>query len=125
MGGRARLARHGRSRRQARQRQKSYQSLAPRTDRRPAHRLRRRFDLAFVKPKRETGMIDASEAVVWVNVEARLVMVWKQSQGCPDERGRVRCWTGSGHWVDPIGAAYSVWHTMDNKVRMLLMTETA
>jgi hypothetical protein len=70
-------------------------------------------------------MIDASEAVIWVNVEARLIMVWQHSQGCPDERHRLRRWTGPGHWVDPIGAAYSEWRKMKNPVRMRLMTETA
>jgi hypothetical protein len=70
-------------------------------------------------------MIDASEAVIWVNVEARLVMVWQHCDGCPDGRSRVRRWTGPGHWVDPIGAAYTEWRKMKNPVRVRLMTETA
>ena len=60
-------------------------------------------------------MIDASEAVIWVNVEARLVMIWRHSQGCPDERNRMRRWAGPGHWFDPIGAAYSEWRKMKTR----------
>jgi hypothetical protein len=67
-------------------------------------------------------VINAAEAVLWVNNETHEVMVWPQKRGCPDERsGRARV----GHWCDPIGAAYVEWGKMSNNDRMRLMTETA
>jgi hypothetical protein len=67
-------------------------------------------------------VINAAEAVVWVNNETHEVMVWRHARGCPDER---RGGAREGYWVDPIGAAYSQWHEMSNDQRMRLMTETA
>lgn len=62
-------------------------------------------------------MIQANEAVVWVNDGTREVMVKSHSWGCP---------AGSG-WCDPIGAAYSEWQdgTDADAKRVRLMLETA
>lgn len=64
-------------------------------------------------------MIDAKEAVIWVNNETEQVMV--------HPRG---CWRrydppGPGHWADPIGANYSEWIEGTDDERLHLMLETA
>src|SRR2546430_1314202 len=64
----------------------------------------------------ERAMINAADAVVWVNNETHQVMVWPH--------GRVPE-TPRGYWCDPIGAAYSEWQEASNDQRMRLMTETA
>jgi hypothetical protein len=66
-------------------------------------------------------VINAAEAVVWVNNETHEVMVWRHARGCPDER---RGGAREGYWCDPIGAAYVEWGKMSNNERMRLMTET-
>jgi hypothetical protein len=63
-------------------------------------------------------MIAVEEAVVWVCKETREVMVWPHGRGIPDE------WPGH-YWRDPIGAAYSAWHSMTDAQRIQLMLETA
>lgn len=62
-------------------------------------------------------MINAAEAVVWVNDETHKVMVWTHKKGVPERP--------EGYWTDPIGAAYVEWRDMSNDQRMRLMTETA
>jgi hypothetical protein len=64
-------------------------------------------------------MINAAEAVVWVNNHTHQVMVWKHKKGCPEDYARP-----DGYWCDPIGAAYSEWQEASNDQRMRLMTET-
>lgn len=64
-------------------------------------------------------MIEAEEAVVWVNKKTKEVLVRPHSWGCPEERGR-----GLG-WGDPIGAAYTQWREMNDRQRVQLMLETA
>jgi len=66
-------------------------------------------------------MINAEEAVVWVNNETHEVMVWRHGKGCPEDYPAAR----RGYFCDPIGAAYSQWQEMSNDQRMRLMTETA
>jgi hypothetical protein len=65
-------------------------------------------------------MIDAREAVVWVNTNTKEVMVRPHSWGCPEDRRHPR----SSGWCDPIGAAYAEWHGYSNKDRVNLMLET-
>jgi hypothetical protein len=62
-------------------------------------------------------MINAEEAVVWINSDTHEVMVWSKSAGVPTK--------DRNSWGDPIGAAYSQWHEMSTDQRMQLMTETA
>src|SRR5258708_35264488 len=69
-------------------------------------------------------MINAADAVVWINNDTHEVMVWPKQRGCPDER-RGRAAPRAGRWCDPIGAAYSEWQEGSNAHRMRLMTETA
>lgn len=61
-------------------------------------------------------MINAKDAVVWVNRNTKQVMVQTLE------------WSYGRHmgvsWSDPIGAAYSQWQEMDDKQRMQLMVET-
>jgi hypothetical protein len=66
-------------------------------------------------------MLNAKEIVVWVNRETKEVMVKSHERGVRD-RPRSH---GRGYWCDPIGAAYSAWHTMTDKERVNLMLETA
>jgi hypothetical protein len=63
-------------------------------------------------------LIPASEAVVWVNTDERLLMVWRRWR-VPEDRGF------TGHWCDPIGAAYEQWQKMSDEQRVVLMLETA
>jgi len=65
-------------------------------------------------------MLDAKDVVVWVNTDTKEVMLRTHEWGCPDERRTHR----RGHWCDPIGAAYSQWHTMTDEERVRLMLET-
>jgi hypothetical protein len=65
-------------------------------------------------------MINAAEAVVWVNDETHEVMVWPHKMGCPEDYPGGR----AGFWCDPIGAAYVEWDKLSNDDRMGLMTET-
>jgi hypothetical protein len=62
-------------------------------------------------------MINARDAVVWVNFDDKEVRVtthgWNVRHGLPGH-----------HWRDPIGAAYSQWRAMNNEQRMRLMCET-
>jgi hypothetical protein len=62
-------------------------------------------------------MIEAKDAVVWVNNDTHEVMIWRHKRGVPERP--------EGYWVDPIGAAYSEWQEASNDQRMRLMTETA
>ena len=63
-------------------------------------------------------MIEAEDAVVWINGETKQIMVW------PTIGKRVRP-SGMG-WADPIGAAYTDWRdTMTDEERLRLMLETA
>lgn len=59
-------------------------------------------------------MIDAADAVVWVNNTTLQVMVRTHEEGVPDEG-----------WGDPIGAHYLQWMAMSDQQRILLMLETA
>lgn len=63
-------------------------------------------------------MIEAADAVVWVEDDMKLVMVRTHRWGVPEEHKI------AGHWTDPIGAAYSQWQTMTNQQRVQLMLET-
>jgi hypothetical protein len=63
-------------------------------------------------------MIEAKDAVVWVNRDKHKVMVRPHAWVWPELHG-----LGSG-WSDPIGAAYAQWRRMDNKQRVQLMLET-
>jgi hypothetical protein len=65
-----------------------------------------------------TTLIPASEAVVWVNREDQLVMIWRHGR-VPEDKGL------TGYWVDPIGAAYAQWQKMSDEQRVGLMLETA
>jgi hypothetical protein len=64
-------------------------------------------------------MIDAKDAVVWVNNELGEVLVRPHSWGVPEDHGRALGWS------DPIGAAYAQWREMKNAQRVQLMLETA
>lgn len=64
-------------------------------------------------------MMDAKDIVVWINTDTKEVMVTTYEYGRPDGRKDHR-----GGWCDPIGAAYSEWHTMTDKERVRLMLET-
>lgn len=62
-------------------------------------------------------MIDAKDAVVWINNDAKQVMVLPRgSDGRPERHGG---------WCDPIGAAYTAWRKATDEERMRLMVETA
>jgi hypothetical protein len=66
-------------------------------------------------------MIDAEDAVVWVNHDTKEVMVKSHAWGCT-----ANGWSGTrGAWGDPIGAAYSEWEEGTDKQRVWLMLETA
>jgi hypothetical protein len=66
-------------------------------------------------------MIDAKDAVIWVNDDTHEVMVRPHRWGCPeDHKGHERQF-----WCDPIGAAFSEWQEAKNVDRMRLMLETA
>jgi hypothetical protein len=65
-------------------------------------------------------MLDAKDIVVWVNNDAKEVMVRTHKWGCPEDRHGYRR-TG---WCDPIGAAYPHWHKMTDQERVHLMLET-
>jgi hypothetical protein len=60
-------------------------------------------------------MMDASEAVIWVNDETKQIMIWPHRAGVPDRLD----------WSDPIGAAYVEWRKMKTPQRTGLMVETA
>jgi hypothetical protein len=65
-------------------------------------------------------MINAKDAVVWINDETKEVMVRTNAWGRPEKhQGFSR-----GVWGDPIGAAYLAWDKMTNKERVHLMLET-
>lgn len=64
-------------------------------------------------------MLDAKEAVIWVNDANRQILVKPHSWGAPDHHGY-----NQGPWGDPIGAAYSQWSDMNNDQRVRLMLET-
>jgi hypothetical protein len=66
-------------------------------------------------------MTPISDAVLWVNQETREVMVTSREWGTPKDGDRI----GRGSWTDPIGAAHSQWHRMDDQQRLQLMLETA
>ena len=66
-------------------------------------------------------MINAAEAVVWVNRRTHQVMVRTHAWGVPEDRA---AYDGDGHWSDPIGAAYAQWQRMSDAQRVQLMTET-
>jgi hypothetical protein len=66
-------------------------------------------------------MINAEEAVFWVNKESHQILIRPQSWGCPEERPNMKPRTG---WGDPIGAAYTQWLNMTGKQRVQLMLET-
>jgi hypothetical protein len=59
-------------------------------------------------------MINAAEAVVWINRDTKEIMIRSHSDGV---RGVA--------WSDPIGAAYPQWRKMSNDQRCQLMEETA
>jgi hypothetical protein len=59
-------------------------------------------------------MINAAEAVVWINRDTHEVMVRSNLYDVPGVA-----------WSDPIGAAYSQWRKMSTNQRMQLMEETA
>jgi hypothetical protein len=65
-------------------------------------------------------MIEAKDAVVWINRDDKAVMV----TGAEISRRHLRI-QAPGHWSDPIGAAYTQWQKMTNDQRARLMTETA
>jgi hypothetical protein len=60
-------------------------------------------------------MIEAKDAVVWVNDETKEVVVRNHPMRTHEFDG----------WSDPIGAAYSEWQEGDDKKRVRLMLETA
>lgn len=66
--------------------------------------------------------IDAKDAVVWVNREAKRVLVVTRECGVPEGR---RFLGKLGRWNDPIGAAYMDWRNMSDDARVSLMLETA
>jgi hypothetical protein len=66
-------------------------------------------------------MIDAEEAVFWVNDETHKVMVRPKGWGCPEQHPHIKDRHG---WGDPIGASYSEWRGSPNEERVLLMLET-
>jgi hypothetical protein len=66
-------------------------------------------------------MIDAKDAVVWINHDSGEVMVQEHAWGVPDDRKSLQ----RGRWGDPIGAAYSEWNAMTDEERVVLMLETA
>lgn len=49
-------------------------------------------------------MINVRDAVIWVDSDAKEVMVRTLAWGVPVNYG-----LGAGRWGDPIGAAYSQW----------------
>lgn len=64
-------------------------------------------------------MIQANDAVIWVNDETQEVMVKPHGWGRPEHhKGYQR-----GHWYDPIGAAYSEWKEGPDAKRVRLMLE--
>jgi hypothetical protein len=67
-------------------------------------------------------MINAKDAVVWINHKDKAVMVRTQAWGRPKRTGLTGDWCD---WGDPIGAAYTQWHEMNTQQRMQLMIETA
>lgn len=66
-------------------------------------------------------MIDAKDAVVWINDDTKQIMVRTHQWGRPEDRAPYR----RAGWCDPIGAAYSEWHKATNNQRVRLMLETA
>jgi hypothetical protein len=58
-------------------------------------------------------MLDAKDAVVWVNYDTKQVMV-RSGDGRPLQ----------GAWSDPIGAAYTEWNDGNDAQRVRLMLET-
>ena len=66
-------------------------------------------------------MLDAKDIVVWINREAKQVMVRTRDWGVPGRRDREH---RRGDWADPIGAAYSEWNEATDKHRVRLMLET-
>src|SRR5262245_53084604 len=65
----------------------------------------------------EVHVIQAKDAVVWVNDDTHQVMVRSHAWG-PEGRKLGR------HWKDPIGAAYTQWQKMNDGQRVQLMLET-
>jgi hypothetical protein len=77
---------------------------------------------------------DAENIVVWIEPDQKRIFLAPFEVDPP-----LRCSDGSttplwgtprehgitGHWVDPIGAAYTAWNTMRDDQRVLLMLETA
>jgi hypothetical protein len=49
-------------------------------------------------------MLAGEDAVVWVNTDTKQLMVRTLAWGRPEEHG-----LRTGHWIDPIGAAYGQW----------------
>jgi hypothetical protein len=68
-------------------------------------------------------MLDAKEAVFWVNDETREVIVRPHSWGVPEDHPKIA--RSRGSWCDPIGAAYTEWHGLTDRARVQLMLETA
>jgi hypothetical protein len=62
-------------------------------------------------------VIKAKDAVVWINTDTKEVMVKPFACG--------RNFRTGGHWIDPIGAAYTEWEEGDDKQRVRHMLETA
>ena len=60
-------------------------------------------------------LIEAEDAVVWINDDTKEVRVLPQGRFPPDR----------SEWHDPIGAAYSEWIDGSDEFRVRLMLETA
>jgi hypothetical protein len=67
------------------------------------------------------ALIEAKDAIVWINDDTKQVMVRTHQWGCPEDRAPYR----REGWYDPIGAAYSEWQRVTDKARVHLMLETA
>jgi hypothetical protein len=66
-------------------------------------------------------VIDAEEAVFWVNDEDHQILIRPHSWGRPEERQHIK---PRGGWCDPIGAAYAEWQDASTEKRVTLMLET-
>jgi hypothetical protein len=65
---------------------------------------------------KEKSAMKARDAVVWVDFDAKQVLVQPHCYGVPNDESR---------WGDPIGAAYSQWEELTNAERVNLMLHTA
>jgi hypothetical protein len=74
--------------------------------------------------------LDIGNITVWVEREQHKVLVTPHMVDLPPSNaqevwGRPEQHGMPGHWIDPIGAAYTQWREMTDRERITLMLETA